>query len=130
MVVQAATATGMLTFASTVCDRLSSPASLVLRGPTSLKVVERRQTRRFRAMKGEMGSLDGEPALVLDVSTLGVCLVSSSRPALGELVVLGLAGSSGLHMGWVLDSTPDSWNGRPAYRVRVRLTEPLTHLPR
>ena len=130
VVVQAPTPTGVLSFASTVCDRNTDPASLVLQGPTKLRVVERRESRRFRAMAGELGSLDGETVLVLDCSVLGACLLCRNRPAPGELVVLGLASIAHPRMGWVLDSVPDTWDGRPAYRTRIRLAEPLDHLPR
>ncbi|MGE4215761.1 MAG: flagellar brake protein [Fimbriimonadaceae bacterium] len=130
VVVQAPTTTGVLSFASTVCDRRSGPASLVLRAPTKLKVVERRESRRFRAIAGEHGSIDGETALILDCATMGVCLLCRNRPANGELVVLGLPSLARPRMGWVLDTSPDTWDGRAAFRARIRLAEPLTHLPR
>lgn len=130
VVVQAATVSGVLSFASTVCERHSGPASLVLRAPTKLRVVERRESRRFQAVTGEIGSIDGEEALILDTAVMGVCLLCRTRPAPGDLVVLGLPQTGKPLMGWVLDSEPDTWNARPAFRTRVRLSEPLSHLPR
>lgn len=130
VVVQAPTPDGVMTFASTVAGRLDDPPSVRLTGPETLRVVERRQTRRLRATAGARGSVDGEPALVLDSGELGACLVCRERYPAGELVVVGLPASDKPCLGWVLETSPDAWDGRPAYRTRVRWCEPLSGMRR
>lgn len=126
VVVQAPTPQGVMTFASTVAGRHEDPPSLSLSAPEGLRVVERRSGRRMRAATGALGSIDGEPALVIDSGEMGSCLVSRDRFPAGELVVVGLPTSCQPTLGWVLESTPDSWDGRPAYRTRIRWCEGLS----
>jgi hypothetical protein len=125
VVVQAPTPNGVMTFASTVSGRNVEPPSLLLSAPEGLRVVERRTAKRVRAAAGAHGSIDGEPALVIDSGEMGSCLVSRDRFPAGELVVVGLSTTGQPALGWVLESSPDSWDGRPAYRIRVRWCERL-----
>lgn len=121
LVVEATCPGGVIHFRSKVMSRSQEDHSLVMERPSAFYKTERRQESRMDGAGLEGVCLEGKLTQVLDVSTLGVRLVSPVHVDRGERVRVDFPWLGTPVFGYVLDAL-----GREA-RVRFEERIPLPH---
>ena len=116
VVIEAAGSKGVLLFRSRVLGEEADAGSLAIQRPDRIHYVERRSARRYPALAGSLGKLEGTEARLMDVSEGGARVCSSARVSKGDRVELELPWGDVLY-GWVL-----SHEGEES---RIRFEEPL-----
>lgn len=114
---------GVCKFRSEVKDRDPNSHLLQIDLPRDLKKEERRNEPRDYFADGLVTKLNRSSALLVNVSPGGACLVSREEVSVGDWVTLDLPEESGRYA-CVLESKPDSLDGRLASKIRVVFAEP------
>jgi hypothetical protein len=116
---------GVLLFSTRVLGRDASNHQLEEAVPDDLRRVERRVEPRDCRFRDEKSSLNGEMAVLLDVSPNGARVISTSNACAGDSVTLQLPGELGLVRGWVLSTLPDSLGSKRASQIRVLFVDSI-----
>ena len=116
---------GVLLFSTRVLGRDASNHQLEVAVPDDLRRVERRVEPRDCRFRDEKSSLNGEMAVLLDVSPNGARVISTSNACAGDSVTLQLPGELGLVRGLVLSTLPDSLGSKRASQIRVLFVDSI-----
>lgn len=125
VLVQVATACGLMTFRTSVTERILETHSLVLAHPRTVRKTERRSYRRQVPLGDSHCRLNGVPSRLCDFSEFGAKIVSACPIEPGDAVIVELPDGAGEARGWALDSIPVIGQGR---ETRIRFEDPLVHL--
>lgn len=108
----------LLRFRTDVTERDSETHLITLAIPSSFVLSDRREKVRRNFSEEQPARLNGEPALLLDLSENGACVVAAAELAVGDLTRLEVEGRTERY-GCVLEVTPDILDGRFATRARL-----------
>jgi hypothetical protein len=117
LTIWAPTSEGLRQFESEVLLRDCATHELTIAKPLKMTAVERRQSTRRRTRL--QAFIDGEQAVLVDISQGGARLFCEKPICKGERVSLTLPGKEPV-FGWALDA-----RGGPQREVRLRFEEPL-----
>ena len=126
LMVCSAAATGFVTFRSEVIERDPERHELKMGLPHFIKKVERRGTPRLKTLAREDVLLDGEPAEIVDHSSMGMGVIANERPDRGAVVHICLPSQDVNAFGWALEAVPAAFGKRPGFRVHVQFQEEQT----
>jgi hypothetical protein len=123
------TAQGIRHFRSEVLERSSEPWRLLIRRPGKVELRERRDTPRRKDLSGLRADIDGETAVLVDLSDLGARVASAHAPIKGERLRVDLPWLIQPQFAYVLDVTAPSSTEQRGVEVRLRFEEPLPSQP-
>ncbi|HZH97784.1 MAG TPA: hypothetical protein VEX38_02330 [Fimbriimonadaceae bacterium] len=116
LLIEAAGPRGAALFRTQVLGRDDATHEIVLAAPRTVHQVERRSEPRLTSVQNLPVRVDGNPSQVLDLSSLGAKLLSSSRCLRGDRIRLDLAPYPSAIFGYVLEALPEE--GKTVVRVR------------
>lgn len=119
------TPSGVQLFRTTVLRREMSPPRLVFQVPDTMELRERRDTPRRRDLQGMKAGLDGETALLINLSTYGAKVATATCPERGERMALQLPWLATPVFAYVLESAPPADSECGGCEVRLRFEEAL-----
>lgn len=118
----------MVSFRTSVVARDIEAHELIVETPDFVRKSERRSENRMTRLAGEDALVEGELAMIVNLSAAGACLIMSRRPAAGDRLHVVLPSSQLDSVAWALEATPDVLDGKTGYRVRMAFEEPLAGL--
>lgn len=110
-------------FRTEVAERDMTDHTLLLAFPLDYFVRNRRESGRLVFEEGERTRLNGQPALLMDLSEGGARVRTRLEVAAGEWVRVEVP-EKGEQFACVLESQPDAMDGRPASLVRLIFADP------
>lgn len=116
---------GVLMFSTQVIARDRVNHQLTIAVPTDLRRVERRVESRDLRFSGQPALLNGEKAVLIDLSPSGARVVAATNVCAGDHVMVELPSRLGVARGWVLSVVPDSLGSRQASQVRILFTDSI-----
>lgn len=123
------TSKGVSCFRSQVLERTSEPWRLLVRRPDRFALRERRDSRRRSDLAGLKAGIDGNPAVLVDLSDLGARVCSAHAPARGERLRVDLPWLIQPQFAYVLEVAPPASTEQRGVEVRLRFEEPLPSQP-
>lgn len=130
LMVSAAAINSFVAFRSEVIARDAEKHELSLRRPNFVKRTERRSTQRLKTLAGEDVLLEGEPAEIIDHSSMGICVLATTRPSPAAVVRVSLPAYGVDGFGWAIESAPAAFGRRAGYRVHIQFQEEQTFADR
>ncbi|MBS1709594.1 MAG: flagellar brake domain-containing protein [Armatimonadetes bacterium] len=122
---QIPTSDGVLTFRTEVVSRDAATHQFTVAHPSHVRRIERRSELRETVFDGIEAVLNGEPAVLCDLSKSGAKFVTHCDVTAGEEVTITLPDGKGTFEGWALESIPGAWGSAIGRIVRVRFSEPF-----
>lgn len=103
LIIEAATDRGALLFRSEVVARMSNPHAILIKRPTKIHRVERREHKRWPNMAGERVRVEGQVGQLLDLSEGGARVRLATKPYKGDRVRLDMPSGKAVYA-WVIAS--------------------------
>jgi hypothetical protein len=127
LTVESGTPKGLIRFKTTIVGRDPRAHSLLVEPPRDVLLVERRAERRKVLGDPEPAEVDGNPAILLDLSEGGAKVWVQGPIARGERLSVGIIGLSEPIYAWALEAWPAPMRGDRGMAARLRFEDPLDH---
>lgn len=125
LLVQVPSPDGALTFRTQVALRDAETHELVLEHPAYVRRVDRRSESRDSRCRGTMALVNGDEAVLWDLSAGGAKVLTPTAITPGESVSVKLPEGLGEAHGWALDSRTEAVDGALLKAVRIQFEQPL-----
>jgi hypothetical protein len=116
LLIEVSDAMGAMVFRTRVLQRDDASHELVLLEPSYVHRIERRSEPRLTSVRELPARIDGNPSTMIDLSSLGAKLISTSRCLKGDRIRLDLLPYPSAIFGYVLEALPEE--GKTVVRVR------------
>jgi hypothetical protein len=118
LLVETPTPRGLLIFRSSIVSRNRRDHSITLCTPSSAFLANRRTCRRICPRDPVAVLIEDQPSRLIDVSEEGARLRYRDRVSRGERLRIAMPGLSDQIYGWVLEASPEPYQGGTDVRVR------------